>query len=156
MKRVQLNANGMNLDCGTLNSGQVVRLVSREHSGIMKTIRIENRNQALPAPLQAIYCDRFPGRLRGLMFHPSLVNEEGQLLARRRESRFAASIHMFFVPFDLAIVWINSLHTVVDTAVARSWRSVIVPRQAARYILEIHPCRLNEFKIGDQVEFQHD
>jgi hypothetical protein len=43
----------------------------------------------------------------------------------------------------------------VDSAVARSWRSIIVPRLAARYILEIHPCRLEDFKIGDQVEFQH-
>jgi uncharacterized membrane protein (UPF0127 family) len=121
----------------------------------MKTIRIENKNQPLPAPLQAVYCDSFLDRWRGMMFHPSLAKEEGLLLVGTSESRLGASIHMFFVPFDLAILWINSLNTVVDSAVARSWRSINVPCQAARYILEIHPCRLEDFKIGDQVEFQH-
>ena len=121
----------------------------------MKTICIENKNQPLPAPLQVGYCDSFLERWRGMMFQLRHLQDTGLLLVRRHESRLAASIHMFFVPFDLAILWINSHHTVVDFAVARSWRSVIVPRQAARYILEIHPCRLDEFKIGDQVEFQH-
>jgi uncharacterized membrane protein (UPF0127 family) len=60
---------------------------------------------------------------------------------------------MLFVYMDLAVVWINSAHTVVDTVLARSWRPAYAPHQPARYILEIHPSRLNEFKIGDHVVF---
>jgi uncharacterized membrane protein (UPF0127 family) len=121
----------------------------------MKIIRIKNRNQPLPAPLQVICCDNFLSRLRGLMFHPSLLHEEGLLLVERRDSRLGSSIHMFFVTLDLAVIWINSAYAVVDTALAHSWRSSNVPHQAAKYILEIHPSRLNEFSIGNQVEFQY-
>ena len=121
----------------------------------MKTIRIENKNTPLPAPLQAIYCDSFMCRLRGLMGRSSLANAEGLLLVEARDNRVDTSIHMFFVYMDLAVIWINSSYTVVDTVLARSWHPVYAPRQAARYILEILPSRLNEFTIGDQVEFQN-
>jgi uncharacterized membrane protein (UPF0127 family) len=121
----------------------------------MKTIRLENKTQPLPAPLQAIYCDSFLCRLRGLMFRSSLDHSEGLLLVEGRDSRIDTSIHMLFVYMDLAVIWINSEYTVVDTILARSWRPAYAPRQAARYILEIHPDRLNEFKIGDHVEFQN-
>jgi uncharacterized membrane protein (UPF0127 family) len=110
----------------------------------MKTIRIH-----------AIYCDSFLCRLRGLMFRSSLPQEEGLLLVEGHDSRIDTSIHMLFVFMDLAVIWINSNNSVVDVVLARSWRPVYLPRQAARYILEIHPDRLNEFKIGDQVEFQN-
>jgi uncharacterized membrane protein (UPF0127 family) len=121
----------------------------------MKTIRIENKNQPLPAPLQAIYCDSFLCRLRGLMFRSSLAHEEGLLLVEARDSRIDTSIHMLFVYMDLAVIWINSKNTVVDAVLARSWRLAYAPAQPARYILEIHPNRLNEFTIGDHVEFQN-
>jgi uncharacterized membrane protein (UPF0127 family) len=121
----------------------------------MKTIRIENKNLALPAPLHATYCDSFFCRLRGLMFRSSLPEEEGLLLVEARDSRIDTSIHMLFVFMDLAVIWINSANVVVDTVLARAWRPAYLPRQAAKYILEIHPTRLNEFKIGDLIEFQN-
>jgi uncharacterized membrane protein (UPF0127 family) len=89
------------------------------------------------------------------MGRSSLDQSEGLLLVEAHDSRLDTSIHMFFVYMDLAVIWINSGHTVVDTVLARSWRPAYAPRQAARYILEIHPSRLNEFTIGDQVEFQN-
>ena len=121
----------------------------------MKTIHIENKTQPLPATLQAVYCDSFLCRLRGLMFRSHLDTQEGLLLVEGRDSRVDTSIHMLFVYMDLAVIWINSEHTVVDTVLARAWRPFYAPRQAARYTLEIHPERLDEFKIGDTVEFNH-
>jgi len=121
----------------------------------MKTIYIENNNAPLPAPLQAIYCDSFMCRLRGLMFRSSLAQSEGLLLVEARDSRIDTSIHMLFVYMDLAVIWINSGYTVVDTVLARSWHPAYAARQPARYILEIHPSRLNEFSIGDQVVFKN-
>jgi uncharacterized membrane protein (UPF0127 family) len=121
----------------------------------MKTIRIENKRLPLASSLHAIYCDSFLCRLRGLMFRSSLPQEEGLLLVEGHDSRIDTSIHMLFVFMDLAVIWINSNNSVVDVVLARSWRPVYLPRQAAKYILEIHPDRLNEFKIGDQVEFQN-
>jgi len=121
----------------------------------MKIIPIQNQSRPLPAPLQAIYCDSFLCRLRGLMFRSSLEHSEGLLLVEGRDSRLDTSIHMLFVPMDLAVIWINSKYTVVDTILARSWHLAYAPRQAAKFTLEIHPSRLNEFEIGDVVDFQH-
>ena len=121
----------------------------------MQTIRVENKDQVLPAPLRAVYCDSFLCRLRGLMFRSSLAHDEGLLLVEGRDSRIDTAIHMLFVFMDLAVIWINSEYVVVDTVLARAWYPAYVPRQAAKYILEIHPARLNEFKIGDPVEFRN-
>ena len=89
------------------------------------------------------------------MFRSSLPQNEGLLLVERRDSRLDTSIHMLFVFMDLAVVWINSEYTVVDTVVAHAWRPFYAPGRPARYILEIHPDRWKEFSIGDQVEFHH-
>lgn len=122
----------------------------------MKTIQLENTTRTLPSPISAIYCDSFLCRLRGLMFRSSLARDEGLLLVEASDGRLDTAIHMLFVFMDLAVIWINSEKVVVDTVLARSWRPAYAPRQSARYILEIHPDRLEEFKIGDRIEFQNE
>ena len=92
--------------------------------------------------------------LRGLMFQLELTPNEGLLLVNGKESRIDSSIHMLFVPFDLAVFWINSKMQVVDKVIAKSWRPVYLPSRAARYTLEIHSSRFGDYNIGDLVEFQ--
>jgi uncharacterized membrane protein (UPF0127 family) len=121
----------------------------------MKILRIENKRQPLTVPIRAVYCESFLCRLRGLMFHSRLAYEEGLLLVKKHDSRLGAAIHLLFLTMDLAVIWINSMHIVVDTIVASSWHPFYAPHQPARYILEVHPNRLNEFRIGDRVEFQN-
>lgn len=121
----------------------------------MDTIHIQNKNKPLTSPLQARYCESFLCRLRGLMFRSHLDPHLGLLLVQARDSRLDSAIHMLFVFMDLAVIWIGCDHVVVDTVLARAWRPVYAPRTAARYILEIHPDRLNNFQIGDHVEFIH-
>jgi hypothetical protein len=122
----------------------------------MNTIRIENNQHPLLSPLHVRYCDSFFCRLRGLMFRSQLPPEEGLLLVEARESRLDTSIHMLFVFMDLGVVWLDSSQMVVDIIVARAWRPVYTPCQPARYTLEIQPQRLNEFQIGDHLEFNHE
>lgn len=100
------------------------------------------------------YCDTFLTQLRGLTFHSSLARDDGLLLVGKRDSRLDSSIHMFFVPFDLSVIWINSAMRVVDKVLARSWRPAYFSKQAAKYVLEIHPERWTDFEIGDGVEFK--
>jgi uncharacterized membrane protein (UPF0127 family) len=119
----------------------------------MHTIAIVNKNRPLPSSIQAKYCDSFFSRLRGLMFRHDLASGEGLLLVQPRENRVDASIHMLFVFMDLAVIWIDSDGKVVDTVLARSWHPAYAPCEPAKYILEIHPNRLHEFSIGDQVGF---
>ncbi len=88
------------------------------------------------------------------MFRAQLALDEGLLLVTERDARLDSSIHMLFVPFDLAVFWINSQMEVVDKVIARSWRPAYFPAKAARYILEIHASRFNDYEIGHKVEFQ--
>ena len=116
---------------------------------------INNLNRLLEKPSRVGYCDSFLCRLRGLMFRSRLALDEGLLLVQSRDSRLDSSIHMFFVPFDLAVFWINSKMEVVDKVIAKSWRPAYFPKTEAKYILEIHPNRFNDYQIGDRVEFKN-
>ncbi len=98
-------------------------------------------------------CDSFVCRLRGLMFRSHLDRDEGLLLAIRRDSRADSSIHMFFVPFPLAVFWINSDLEVVDKVLAKPWRPAYFPAKPARYTLEVHADRLEDYKTGQKVQF---
>lgn len=117
------------------------------------SILIKNLSRPNPAPARVSFCDSFACRLRGLMFRRQLASNEGLLLVQPRDSRLDSSIHMLFVPFDLAVFWIDSTMTVVDRIRARSWRPAYFSRLPARYILEIHPDRWDEYQPGERVEF---
>ena len=120
-----------------------------------KVVEILNQSKNLSLPLKAIYCDSFLCRLRGLMFRKYLPVDEGLLLVYEKDSRMDASIHMMFVNFDLAVIWINSIGEVVDIVLAKQWKTAYIPKNPARYVLEIVPERLGDFTIGDWVKFQN-
>ena len=119
-----------------------------------KTITIENKNKPIEGILRINYCDTFLTQLRGLTFRSRLSRDEGLLLVGKRDSRLDSSIHMFFVSFDLSVIWINSAMKVVDKVLAKSWRPAYFSKQPACYVLEIHPERWGDFEIGDAVEFK--
>ena len=122
---------------------------------MLRSITVENLSRPSHSPARVVYCESFVCRLRGLMFRSGLGMDEGLLLVEGRDSRIDSSIHMFFVPFDLAVFWIDSSLTVVDKIIARSWKPAYLPRRPARYILEIHPTRLDEYEVGDTIKFQN-
>jgi uncharacterized membrane protein (UPF0127 family) len=101
------------------------------------------------------YCESFLCRLRGLTFRSPLTRDEGLLLVFGRDSRLDSSIHMLGVSFDLAVFWINNDMQVVDKIVAGAWKPAFFPKSPARYVLEIHASRINDFEIGQTVQFQN-
>ena len=116
-------------------------------------IIVENTSRRISAPARIKYCDTFLTQLRGFTFRPRLEPDEGLLLVGRRDSRLDSSIHMLFVAFDLAVFWINSDRQVVDKVLARSWRPAYFSKKPARYVLELHPQRWDEYEIGETVQF---
>ncbi len=118
-------------------------------------ISIENLNRGLQGRLRIKYCDTFLTQLRGFTLRPALTPDEGLVLVGKRNSRIDSSIHMLFVSFDLAVIWINSNMEIVDKVLARSWKPAYFSREPARYVLEVHPDRWDEFQIGDRVEFKN-
>jgi uncharacterized membrane protein (UPF0127 family) len=119
-----------------------------------RNVTIRNLDDPAVPPVLARYCDGFFSKLRGFTFRLELAPSEGLVLVEKRDSRAETAIHMFFVWTDLAVAWIDSSNTVVDTVLARSWRPFYAPARPARYVLEIHPSRLADFKPGQKVEFK--
>lgn len=120
-----------------------------------RPITVQNLSRKLDKPASVGYCDSFLCKLRGLMFRSRLAPDDGLLLVEKRDSRLDTSIHMLFVPFDLAVIWINSDMTVVDKIIAKSWKPAYFPKADAKFTLEIHPDRWADYEIGDKVEFKH-
>jgi len=124
------------------------------NSDMPKTIEIKNKNRMIEGALHIKYCNTFLTQLRGLTFRSGLARDEGLLLVGTRDSRLDSSIHMLFVPFDLSVIWINSAMHVVDKIIAKSWRPAYFSKKPAKYVLEIHPTRWEDFEVGDGVEFK--
>ena len=119
----------------------------------MQNIFIENQTNSLQSDLTAGFCASFLCRLKGLMFRRGIPEDWGLLLVQPSESIVSAAIHMFAVPFNLGVIWINQDGFVVDLAEVRKWIGIKSPQKPARYILEVTPSRLSEFKIGDKIAF---
>jgi len=108
------------------------------------------------SPIKAKYCDTFFSQFEGLMFQKRIGEHEGILLVNGHESRLESSIHMFFMNFNIAVIWLDANFKVVDTCLAKPWRPYYSSSQPARYVLETYPDRLNDFKIGDKVTIKDE
>jgi uncharacterized protein len=115
--------------------------------------RIYNKTQDKTLLARAQWCDSFASKLRGFTFRRHLAENDGLVLVEARDNRISTGIHMFFVFFDLAVIWVNNEGQVVDTVLARPWRPSYVPQAPARYVIEGHPRLLQEVAVGDYVEF---
>ena len=120
-----------------------------------KYIEIENKDRGMTGSLRIKYCDNFLTQLRGFTFRSRLALDEGLVLVGKRDSRLESSIHMLFVSFDLGVIWINAEMQVVDKILAKSWKPAYFSKQPARYVLEVHPERMDEFQVGDTVQFKN-
>jgi uncharacterized membrane protein (UPF0127 family) len=103
---------------------------------------------------RVVRCDTFWKRGRGLMFRRALAEDEVYLFVEGRESVAQAAIHMLFVFFPIAVVWLDRGRCVVDKVLARPFRPYYAPRQPAQYYVEGHPSLLDRVRIGDQLEFE--
>lgn len=102
---------------------------------------------------KARWCDRPLCRLVGLQFRRRLKPGEALVLAKRKDSVAESSIHMFFVFFPLAVVWVNGAGEVTGAQLARPWRPYYASPRPARYVLEAEPELLGRVAPGDLVDF---
>jgi uncharacterized membrane protein (UPF0127 family) len=112
-----------------------------------------NRTTAETLARSVFQCDTFWRRLRGLMLRPRLTTDEAYLFTFPSESAAAASVHMMFVFFPIALVWLDRCQRVVDTRLARPFRLWYAPRRPAKYLIEGAPELLDLVKVGDELEF---
>ena len=121
----------------------------------MKTVKIVNiSNHA--EPITAHVSDKFISKLMGLMFKKQLNPNFGLFFKETSESRINTSIHMFFMRFDITVLWINKNFVVVDKVLAKKWRPYYAPKTPAQYTIELHSDRLKDFNIGDQLQVTNE
>lgn len=100
---------------------------------------------------RATPADTFLKRWRGLMLRRRLAEDEGLLFTFRRESRGETAIHMFFVSFPIAAVWLDGQGVVVDAKLAKPWRPYYAPARPARYLIEAPPSLLERVTVGERL-----
>ena len=115
---------------------------------------LHNRSRPGTPPLTVRHCASFLCRLRGLTFQKKLPPNRGLLLVQKKENRLDAAIHMLWMRIDLAVVWIAANGRVVDVRPAYRWRSFITPKAPAQYVLETSLDQLDNYQIGDEIEFE--
>lgn len=103
--------------------------------------------------VRAKWCASFFCHLKGLMFTPHLPADQGLLFVTGSESKVNSTIHMLFMLFSIAVVWMDKDGRVVDKQLAKPWRLAYVPRQAAQYYLEANVDVLERVQIGDRLSF---
>lgn len=114
-------------------------------------MRLLHKSSGAVLLTQVKWCDSFLCRLRGLMFRAELAPGEGLLLVEKRESRIDTSIHMLFMRFAIATIWLDAQYRVVDTCLAEPWRPMYFPKAAAQYTLETSPELLQKISVGDEL-----
>ena len=88
------------------------------------------------------------------MFRRSLSEGEGLLLVGSRESRIDSAIHMFFVFFSIAVIWLDRELTVVDVRMARPFAPIYIPGAGAQCVLEGPPHIMDQVRVGDKLRFE--
>jgi len=121
----------------------------------MHKFRIENLTHPLNKSLVLDVCDNFLLQFKGLMFRPGLPDDQGLYFVGKSENRIDTSIHMFFMKFDITVLWLDSNLQVVDIQIAHRWPPFYFPRRPAKDFIEIHQSRFSEFHIGDQLAVEN-
>ncbi len=118
----------------------------------MKSVVVKKSASSNEA-IHARYCATFSQKLMGLMFSKEIQPDQGLLIVENRESRVNTAIHMFFVNYDLAVLWLDKDLVVVDKVLAKKWAPFYMSRKPAQYVLELHSSKFKDFDIGERLIF---
>ncbi len=85
----------------------------------------------------------------GLMFR-KITKDEACVLENKFNDRLGAGIHMFFVPQELDVLWLDKNKKVVDRKHCKCWK-FYWPKSKAKWIIELLDAK--NTKIGDKIKF---
>jgi len=118
---------------------------------VVKVIRRSNGEVLLDSVL---WCASSLCKFRGLQFRSGLQSGEGLILVHKKDSVAQTSIHMFFVFFPIAVVWISQDGIVTHKVLAKPWRPYYASPSPASYVLETTPAFLEKIEIGEEIDFR--
>jgi hypothetical protein len=123
------------------------------HMAASSYVTVRNRRTGEILIQSARWCSSRLCRLRGLQFRRKLNPGEALILVKAKDSIANSSIHMLFVFFPIAAVWINSAGRVTSAQLAKPWRLYYASKEPACYVLETSPAILERIQVGDEVDF---
>jgi len=118
----------------------------------MKTLLLTNTRSKVIITTQV--AKTFFPKLYGLMFRKEIAPNSGLILSENSESILNTSIHMLFMNFDIAAIWISKDWVVVDKCLAKKWHLAYVSHIPAMHVLELPAFQFNNFLVGDKLEIQ--
>jgi uncharacterized membrane protein (UPF0127 family) len=121
----------------------------------MTLSKIENITAPFSRPLHGKICTGFFDRFKGLMFNRDLAENECIILDEGTESKLNTSIHMFFMFYDIAVIWADKNWKVVEIKVARKWKPYYASSEPARFVLEARTGWFQSFHKGDQLRISN-
>ena len=119
-----------------------------------KFVRVINQETNQVLIESARWCSSRLCRLRGLQFRRKLRKDEALILVKDKDSVANSSIHMFFVFFPIAAIWVNKKGKVTSAQIAKPWRPYYASAEPAAYVIETSPDILDMVAAGDILQFQ--
>jgi len=102
----------------------------------------------------AVLCESWFSRTKGLMFSGKLKHGQALVLKAGNESRIETAIHMMFVFFSIDVAWLDSKLRVVDLRKnIMPFTPLVIPREPARYVVELPKNSIRQINIGDRFYF---
>ncbi|MEM0360197.1 MAG: DUF192 domain-containing protein [Candidatus Diapherotrites archaeon] len=114
---------------------------------------LRNKTRKAVIARKVRFANSFFLKLKGLMFEKRDCFDYALVFPFERETRFGASIHMLFVFFPIAAVYLNADKRVVDVAVLKPFTLNYTPKKPAKYLIELAQEKLELVRIGDLLEF---
>ena len=107
---------------------------------------------------KAVYADTPHLRKKGVLGRHALATHEGVLLVMSRRTGLSLfhSIHMFGVPFALAVAWLDKYGNILDLKLAKPGR-IYFPSGLftdTRYILEVHPDHFPQLQKSTKIHWE--
>ena len=121
---------------------------------IKKFVRVINQETNEMLIESAFWCSSRLCRLRGLQLRRKLRQDEALILVKDKDSVANSSIHMFFVFFPIAALWVNKKGKVTSAQLAKPWRPYYASDEPAAYVIETSPEILGKIAAGDILHFQ--
>jgi len=107
---------------------------------------------------KVVYADTYQLRRKGLLGKDRLEANEGALLVMPCKTGLSLlhSIHMFGVPFDLAVAWLDLKGQIIQTKRAKPGRMYFPPGffTDTAYILELHPQHLSLLQSAPEITWE--
>lgn len=107
---------------------------------------------------KVVYADTAQLRKKGVLGWHALANNDGVLLVMPPRCNLSLfhSIHMFGVPFGLAIAWLDKDGHILDLKLAKPGKMYFPSgiRTKTRYILEIHPDHFPRLQESTQIHWE--